>query len=94
VPDHVGIVRGVRVRLVAMMTVRDVARYLRVHEITIYRMVNSGRLPAVRVGRVWRFRRDDIDRWLTTNGSGTAPRQRSPQRSARAGGPRARRGGS
>jgi excisionase family DNA binding protein len=87
-----------RVRFAAMMTVRDVARYLRVHDITIYRMVNSGRLPAVRVGRVWRFRREDIDRWLTSNGTGTAsPRRsprRSPERSARATASRARRGGS
>ena len=59
------------------MTVKDVARYLRVHDITIYRMIHRGRLPAVRIGRVWRFHKDQIDRWLTSNGTGhSAPRRR------------------
>ncbi len=58
-------------RFATMMTVRDVARYLRVHTITIYRMVQRGRLPAIRVGRVWRFRKDHVDRWLLSNGAGS-----------------------
>ncbi len=62
---------GLRVdRFAAMMTVQDVARYLRVHTITVYRMVQRGRIPAIRVGRVWRFRKDHIDRWLVSHGNG------------------------
>jgi excisionase family DNA binding protein len=47
-----------------ILTVQEVARYLRVHTMTVYRMVQRGDLPGVRVGRGWRFKRDQIDRWL------------------------------
>lgn len=47
-----------------IMTVPEVARYLRVHAITVYRMIRQGELPAIRVGRGWRFKKEDIERWL------------------------------
>ncbi len=47
-----------------IMTVQEVARYLRVHAITVYRMIRQGKLPAIRVGRGWRFKKDEIDIWL------------------------------
>ncbi|MDR7420066.1 MAG: helix-turn-helix domain-containing protein [Armatimonadota bacterium] len=46
-----------------IMTVEEVARYLRVHAMTVYRLIQRGELPAVRVGRSWRFRKDQIDLW-------------------------------
>jgi excisionase family DNA binding protein len=49
------------------MTVDEVASYLRVHAMTVYRLIGRGDLPAMRVGRGWRFRRDQIDRWLIDN---------------------------
>ena len=52
----------------SIMTVGEVARYMRVHTMTIYRMIRRGDLPAVRVGHGWRFRRDQIERWLAANG--------------------------
>jgi excisionase family DNA binding protein len=42
------------------MTVTDVAGYLQVSRITIYRLVKKGLLPAFKVGRVLRFRRNDL----------------------------------
>jgi excisionase family DNA binding protein len=51
-------------RAPAIMTVQELARYLRVHVMTVYRMIQRGDLPAARVGRGWRFRRDQVDRWL------------------------------
>lgn len=59
-----------------MLTATEVAAYLRVHVITIYRMADRGELPALRVGRRWRFKRDQIERWLrehSTGNSGSAP---------------------
>lgn len=50
-----------------ILTVQEVARYLRVHTITVYRMIRRGDLPGVRVGRAWRFKRDQIDRWLAAH---------------------------
>ncbi len=38
--------------------------YLQVNLRTVYRLIDAGKLPAVRVGRQWRFRRRDIDAWL------------------------------
>lgn len=45
----------------SILTVTEVAHYLRVSETTIWRWCSSGRLPAFRVGRAWRVRRTDLD---------------------------------
>jgi len=45
----------------ALMTVKEVARYLHVVQLTIYRMIDRGDLPAVKVGSRWRIRRQDLD---------------------------------
>lgn len=55
-----------------MLTATEVAMYLRLHVMTIYRMAQRGELPAVRVGRQWRFRRDHFDRWLRDQGGGNS----------------------
>jgi excisionase family DNA binding protein len=46
------------------LTVAEVARALRVSNMTVYRLVNSGQLPAVRVGRGYRIRDEDVRRYL------------------------------
>lgn len=46
------------------LTVAEVARTLRVSNMTVYRLVNSGQLPAVRVGRGYRIREDDVLKYL------------------------------
>ncbi|MDQ3940935.1 MAG: helix-turn-helix domain-containing protein [Actinomycetota bacterium] len=46
------------------LTVSEVARHLRVSNMTVYRLVNSGQLAAVRVGRGYRIRRDDVRKYL------------------------------
>jgi len=48
-----------------ILTIRQLAEYLMISEKTIYRMLDRNQLPAVRVGAQWRFRRLDIDAWLT-----------------------------
>jgi excisionase family DNA binding protein len=48
----------------AFLTTEDVLAYLRVTHRTIYRLARSGELPAVRIGRQWRFRRTDLDAWI------------------------------
>ena len=47
-----------------ILTIRQLSEYLMVSEKTIYRMLDKGLLPAVRVGAQWRFRKRDIDTWL------------------------------
>jgi excisionase family DNA binding protein len=46
------------------LTTEEVLEYLQVNLRTVYRLVKAGKLPAVRVGRQWRFRKRDIDAWL------------------------------
>ena len=46
-----------------VMTVRELADYLRVHPSTIYRLLKQKRIPAFKFGREWRFNRETIDRW-------------------------------
>lgn len=48
------------------MTTEEVLEYLHLNLKTVYRMIKSGKLPAVRVGRQWRFRKRDLDAWLET----------------------------
>jgi excisionase family DNA binding protein len=49
----------------AFLTMDEVLGYLRVTSRTIYRLIKAGELPAVRVGRQWRFRQRDLDAWLS-----------------------------
>ncbi len=47
------------------MTVGEVASVLRVSNMTVYRLINAGELPAVRIGRSFRLRPEDLDGYLT-----------------------------
>jgi excisionase family DNA binding protein len=49
-----------------LLTTSEVQQILSVDRTTIYRMVESGHLPAIRVGKQWRFSRPEIERWLST----------------------------
>jgi excisionase family DNA binding protein len=46
-----------------VLTLMEVAAYLKVHPSTIYRLLRRGQIPAFRVGSDWRFNREHIDRW-------------------------------
>jgi len=48
------------------LTTEEVLEYLQVNLRTVYRLIKAGKIPAVRVGRQWRFRKRDIDAWLET----------------------------
>ena len=47
-----------------LMTVEEVAQYLRVTRKTIYRLLKQGKIPATKVNKQWRFKRASIDDWL------------------------------
>lgn len=51
--------------LPTILTVREVAGYLRMHEMTIYRMARQGDIPAYKVGNRWRFNRTRLEDWLS-----------------------------
>jgi excisionase family DNA binding protein len=47
-----------------ILTIDEVATYLRLTPQTIYRWAQEKRIPAVKLGKEWRFRRSVIDRWF------------------------------
>ena len=49
-----------------IMTLREVARYLGLHAMTVYKLTREGRVPAAKIGGQWRFKRDVLDEWLET----------------------------
>ena len=56
----------------AIMTIGEVADYLKVTERTIYRLAGAKQIPAFKVGGSWRFSKADIDRWIREQSSQTS----------------------
>jgi len=54
-----------------LMDVEEVAEYLNLHLMTVYRMLQSGVLPARKVGGRWRINKQELDAWLETHTGGT-----------------------
>src|SRR5919107_2623459 len=70
----------------SFLTTEEVLEYLQVNLRTVYRLIKAGKIPAIRVGRQWRFRKRDIDAWLESQrprGGRPVPAA-SPARSAAA----------
>jgi excisionase family DNA binding protein len=59
----------------SFLTTEEVLAYLKITPRTIYRLIRNGELPAVRIGRQWRFRRTDLDAWVERQRSFTAAAQ-------------------
>jgi len=47
-----------------IMTLREVANYLGLHVMTVYKLTREGRVPAAKIGGQWRFKRDVLEGWL------------------------------
>jgi excisionase family DNA binding protein len=56
-----------------MLTAKDMQALLQVDRSTIYRMVEAGRLPAIKVGKQWRFPGDQVEQWLQRQASRSMP---------------------
>ena len=48
-----------------MMTVEDVADYLDMKTVTIYKHAQEGKIPGFKVGSKWRFKKETIDEWIS-----------------------------
>ena len=53
-----------------VLTVNELADYLRVHRSTIYRLLKKGQLPGFKIGSDWRFNVEVIDEWRLKQGAG------------------------
>ena len=58
-----------------LLTLEEVAEYLNVDRVTVYRLLTQKELPAFKVGNQWRFKREMIEAWLMENANG---RQKLP----------------
>ena len=65
------------------MTVRDVAKFLNVGNITVYRLVQAGELPGFKVAGSWRFQEADIRRWIEERKQQSVKKLRSKRESKR-----------
>ncbi|MBI5245017.1 MAG: helix-turn-helix domain-containing protein [Elusimicrobia bacterium] len=66
------------------LSVEEIARYLGVAEDTVYRWIRARSLPAHRVGKLWKFKTEEIDEWIRSGGAGDplAPSKDRKQRRA------------
>ena len=55
-----------------VMTVKEVADYLRVNQRTVYRLAVERKMPGFKVGATWRFKRVDIDGWIAAQAAAPA----------------------
>ena len=46
------------------MTTKELADYLKLHAITVCKYAANGQIPAMRIGRIWRFDKEAIDEWI------------------------------
>ncbi len=50
-----------------ILTLDEVAAYLKAGKRTVYRLAAEGKLPAFKLGGTWRFRRSDLDEWIAAS---------------------------
>ena len=47
-----------------ILTIQEIAEYLKLNEKTAYRLASEGKLPGFKVGGSWRFKRVDLEKWI------------------------------
>jgi excisionase family DNA binding protein len=58
-----------------VLTIDELATYLKVSKSSLYKLVQEGKVPGQKVGKHWRFLRSSIDDWLGNNSSGESAKQ-------------------
>ncbi len=59
----------------AFFTVQELAQYLRMKPITIYKHASRGELPGFKVGATWRFKKSSVDKWIEEQEKGIGKRK-------------------
>jgi excisionase family DNA binding protein len=49
-----------------LLTLKELSKYLKISKPTLYKMVEQGKIPALKIANQWRFKKGDIDSWLET----------------------------
>jgi excisionase family DNA binding protein len=63
-------IKGVVFMVSPVMTVEELADYLKMKVVTIYKHAQEGKLPGFKVGSKWRFKKDTIDEWIKSQEEG------------------------
>ena len=58
------------------LTPNEISKILRIHPFTVTRLAREGKIPAFKVGGIWRFRKDQFERWVEERTSGATKRGR------------------
>jgi len=56
-----------------ILTLDEIAAYLKAGKRTVYRLAQKGEIPAFKLGGTWRFRRSELDRWIAESISKKKP---------------------
>jgi excisionase family DNA binding protein len=59
-----------------ILTLDEVAAYLKAGKRTVYRLAANGEIPAFKLGGTWRFRRSELDRWIAASINEMKPKGR------------------
>ena len=52
------------------LSVDEISAYLGIKRDTVYKWISEKQMPAHRMGRLWKFRKDEVDEWVKTGGAG------------------------
>jgi excisionase family DNA binding protein len=52
------------------LSVDEIAEYLGIKRDTVYKWIGENRMPAHKVGRLWKFRKEEVDEWVKSGGAG------------------------
>lgn len=61
-----------------IMTIREVAEYLKIKDKTAYALAAKGSIPGFKVGGSWRFRKSDIESWINSSAAKKINRNEKP----------------
>jgi excisionase family DNA binding protein len=62
------------------LSVDEIAAYLGIKRDTVYKWMNSKRMPGHKVGRLWKFRKEEVNEWVRSGGAQTSDAERSDER--------------
>jgi excisionase family DNA binding protein len=55
------------------LSVDEISAYLGIKRDTVYKWIYEKQMPAHRMGRLWKFRKDEVDEWVRSGGANTSP---------------------
>jgi len=61
-----------------IMTMKDLSHCLKINEKTIYKLAKQGKLPGVKIGGMWRFKKEAIDNWMMNAGKQSVEAKNDP----------------